>query len=91
MEVAKNDLTHALWEDQAKQFLKGYWTTSALSLDFFFQKSWDFYTIKVFTYVVITCSILLEYFNSVTKIYNFLKMAAPVMTVESGTIHHYSI
>ena len=77
--------------------LKGQWTTSSSSPDFFFQKSWDFYTIRSVylcndSMLNHTCS-----FNFITKIRNFscgghffksllLKMAATVLTVEFGTI-----
>ena len=84
--------------------LKGQWTTSVSSPIIFFQKSWDFYTVRS-VYLCsdrmlnLTCN-----FNLVTKIFNFflqrpflknwknrlLKMVASVMTAEFGTIHHYS-
>ena len=80
--------------------LKGHWTTSASSPNFFFQKSWDFYTIES----VYLCTewlhaqyylLQLNYENMwiflVAAIFKslLLKMATIVMTVEFGTIHHY--
>ena len=72
--------------------LKGHWTTSASSPDFF-QKSWDFHTIRS-VYLCSDCMPNLTCnFNLITKICEFFfqrQMAATVMTVEFGTIHHYS-
>ena len=51
-------------------FLKGHWTTSASSPDFF-QKSWDFHTIRS-VYLCSDCMLNLTCnFNSVTKIFEF--------------------
>ena len=79
--------------------LKGHWTTSASSPDFF-QKSWDFYTIRS-VYLCSHCMLNLTCnFNLIMKTWIFLaaaifksrlfKMAATVMAVEFGTIYHYS-
>ena len=65
--------------------LKGHWTTLASSpIFFFFKKVEIFIPLEVYTYVVTECLILLA--NSSL----LLKMVATVMTVEFGTIHHYS-
>ena len=66
----------------------------------FFQKSWDLYTIRC-VYLYSDCMILLANLNLIKKIHEFslqrpfsksllLKMAAMVMIIEFGTIHHYS-
>ena len=81
--------------------LKGHWTNSASSPNFF-QKSWDFYAIGS-VYLCSDCMLNLTCkFNLITKIIMWiflaaaickslpLKMAATVMTVEFGTILHYS-
>ena len=50
--------TEENWEEEMG-IIKGHWTTSA-SPPIFFQKSWDFYTIRsVYLYVVTACLILL--------------------------------
>ena len=52
------------------KMLKGHWTTSASSPNFF-QKSWDFYFIRS-VYLCSDCTLNLTCsFNSVTKIYAF--------------------
>ena len=73
--------------------LKVHWTTSASSPIFFLQKSPDFYTIR-------SVYLCFDGMLNLTCNFNFLaaaifkslllKMAATVMTVEFGTIHHYS-
>ena len=80
--------------------LKGALDNFSLIPNFFFQKSWAFYTIRS-GYLCSDCMLNLTWnFNLITKIYFFfffaaaifkillLKMAATVMTVEFGTIHH---
>ena len=81
--------------------IKGALDNFSLIPRFFFQKSWDFYTIRS-VYLCSDCMLNLTCnFNLITKICEFflaaaifksllLKMAATVMTFEFGTIHHYS-
>ena len=81
--------------------LKWHWTTSTSSPDFFQKKNWDFYTIRG-VHLCSNCMLNLTCnFYLISKICEFffaaaifksllLKMATTVMTVEFGTIHHYS-
>ena len=75
-------------------WLDGHRTTSALSANFFSSNVEIFIPLEVYTYVVTACLILLATFSCsvVAAIFKSLrlKMAATVMTVEFGTIHHYS-
>ena len=79
--------------------LRGHWTISASSQDFF-KKVEIFIQLEVlYIYAVTACSILLATSTQLQR-YIFLsvaifksrllKMAATVMIVEFGTIHHYS-
>ena len=81
-------------------YLKGHWTTSALSPFFFFKKVEIFIPLEVYTYVATVCLILLATSTNYEDKQIFLaaaifksllsKMAATAMTVEFGTIYHFS-
>ena len=81
--------------------VKGALDNFSLIPRYFFQKSWDFYAIRS-VYLSSDCLLNLTYnLNLITKVCTFflqqpffkvyfLKMTATVVTVEFGTIHHYS-
>ena len=71
--------------------LKGHWTTSASSPDFFFRKVYTYVETASYLKLQLGCKDIWIFLAAAIFKSRLLKMAANVMTVEFDTFHHYHL